>query len=102
MAGKGFKNHKPQDTIASGNRSNGASGEYIVIEVSEKNNKPQSYSKPKRKTNSDYLRLDIYGYKDYLSTMAGFRKMSVTKYIQKLIDKDMEQNKNTYEKIRNI
>lgn len=34
--------------------------------------------------------------------MAGFRKMSITKYIQKLIDADMDQNKETYEKIKNI
>lgn len=56
----------------------------------------------KKKTNSDYLRLDIYDYKEYLTTMAGFKRTSVTKYIQSLISADMQQNKDTFEKLKNI
>ncbi|MCX4304080.1 MAG: hypothetical protein OSJ66_08795 [Clostridia bacterium] len=90
MSGKNFKSNKPLDTISQ-NKQTKASTELKQPE------------KPiKKKSNSDYLRLDVYGYKDYLSTMAGFRKMSITKYIQGLIDDDMEQNKEIYEKIKNI
>ncbi len=61
-----------------------------------------SISSKKKKTNSDYLRLDIYDYKEYLTTMAGFKRTSVTKYIQNLIRADMQQNKDTFEKLKNI
>lgn len=61
-----------------------------------------SISSKKKKTNSDYLRLDIYDYKEYLTTMAGFKRTSVTKYIQGLIRADMQQNKDTFEKLKNI
>ncbi len=90
MAGKNFKSNKPLDTISQNKQ----------IKASTELKQPE---KPiKKKSNSDYLRLDIYGYKDYLSTMAGFRKMSITKYIQGLIDIDMEQNKEIYKKIKDI
>lgn len=61
-----------------------------------------SISSKKKKTNSDYLRLDIYDYKEYLTTMAGFKRTSVTKYIQALICADMQQNKDTFDKLKNI
>lgn len=62
----------------------------------------------KKKSNSDYIRLDIADYKEYLRIMAGFdtiksaKTVSVTKYIQNLISADMEARKNEYEKIKNI
>lgn len=87
MAGKNFKDNKPLDTVSQN-------------EQARELQQPEKISK--KKSNSDYLRLDIYGYKDYLSTMAGFRKMSITKYIQGLIDIDMEQNKEIYRKIKDI
>lgn len=90
MAGKNFKDNKPLDTVSQNRQA----------EASSELKQPEKIVK--KKSNSDYLRLDIYGYKDYLSTMAGFRKMSITKYIQGLIDADMEQNKEIYEKIKNI
>lgn len=68
----------------------------------EEQTKETVLSSKKKKTNSDYLRLDIYDYRDYLSTMAGFRCTSVTKYIQSLIDADIEQNKEIYEKLKNM
>ena len=61
-----------------------------------------SISSKKKKTNSDYLRLDIYDYKEYLTVMAGFKRTSVTKYIQALICADMQQNKDTFDKLKNI
>lgn len=92
MAGKNFKSNKPLDTISQNEQT----------KTSTKLQQPENEKIIKKKSNSDYLRLDVYGYKDYLSTMAGFRKMSITRYIQKLIDADMDQNKETYEKIKNI
>lgn len=61
-----------------------------------------SNTSKKKKTNSDYLRLDIYDYKEYLTTMAGFKRTSVTKYIQSLIRADMQQHKDIYDKLKNI
>lgn len=90
MAGKNFKINKPLDTVSQ-------NGQADVLKELQ-----QSKKTVKKKSNSDYLRLDIYGYRDFLSTMAGFRKMSITKYIQGLIDADMEQNHEIYEKIKNI
>ena len=87
MAGKNFKENKPLDTVGQNKQVNGLQQSKKIVN---------------KKTNSDYLRLDIYNYRDYLSTMAGFKKMSITKYIQGLIDADMEQNKETYEKIKSI
>ncbi len=92
MTGKNFKSNKPLDTISQNEQT----------KTSTKLQQPENEKTIKKKSNSDYLRLDVYGYKDYLSTMAGFRKMSITKYIQGLINTDMEQNKETYEKIKNI
>lgn len=62
----------------------------------------------KKKTNSDYIRLDVADYKEYLQTMAGYDSMksgksvSVTKYIQSLISADMDSRKEEYEKAKNI
>lgn len=72
-------------------------------EEQEKTKPPIPISKPNRaKNNSDYLRLDIYGYKDYIYTMAGFECMSATRYIQQLIEKDMEQNASKYKTIKGL
>lgn len=90
MAGKNFKSNKPLDTVS----RNGQAEALTELQQTEKI--------IKKKSNGDYLRLDIFRYRDFLSTMAGFRKMSITKYIQKLIDADMEQNQEIYEKIKNI
>lgn len=62
----------------------------------------------RKKTNSDYIRLDVADYKEYLQTMAGYDSMksgksiSVTKYIQTLISADMDSRKVEYEKAKNI
>lgn len=88
--GKSFKSNNPLDALAK------------AQEPAAPIKKPAADNKKPAKTNSDYLRLDIYGRKDYLQVMAGHRKVSVTKYIQSLIDKDMEQNGETYEKLKSI
>lgn len=90
MTGKNFKSNKPLDTVSQNSQAE-ASTELL---------QPEKISK--KKSNGDYLRLDIFRYRDFLSTMAGFRKMSITKYIQGLIDADMEHNREIYEKIKNI
>lgn len=88
MTKKNFKDNTPLDTVSRKEQS----------EVS----KEEQQTTMKKKSNNDYMRLNIAGYRDYLSTMAGFEQMSITKYIQKLINADMENNKETYEEIKSI
>lgn len=45
----------------------------------------------------NYLYLDVTGRKEYLEVMAGVTGQSMTKYVQALIDADMEKNGKTYE-----
>ena len=48
--------------------------------------------------NKKYFRLDITEYQDYISLMADYSNLSMTKYISKLIEDDMTKNTNTYNK----
>lgn len=48
------------------------------------------------------LSLNMTGYWDYVQTMAGYRRMSVTKYIRELIAADMEMNREKYERLKSI
>lgn len=49
--------------------------------------------------NKKYFRLDITEYQDYISLMADYSNLSMTKYINKLIEDDMAKNVNTYNKL---
>ena len=49
--------------------------------------------------NKKYFRLDITEYQDYISLMADYSNLSMTKYINKLIEDDMVKNVNTYNKL---
>ena len=49
--------------------------------------------------NKKYFRLDITEYQDYISLMADYANLSMTKYINKLIEDDMIKNINTYNKL---
>lgn len=49
--------------------------------------------------NKKYFRLDITEYQDYISLMADYANLSMTKYINKLIEDDMAKNINTYNKL---
>lgn len=49
--------------------------------------------------NKKYFRLDITEYQDYISLMADYANLSMTKYINKLIEDDMTKNINTYNKL---
>ena len=63
-------------------------------------------SDEKKKTK--YLRLDITGLEDYVSLMAEHQtntsgdNVSMTKYIRQLIEADMRQNSDLYEKLMQI
>lgn len=77
-------------------------------ELTAKKRSHEKTETKKKKTNSDYIRLDVADYKEYLQTMAGYDSMksgksiSVTKYIQALISADMDSRKVEYEKAKNI
>ena len=49
--------------------------------------------------NKKYFRVDITEYQDYISLMADYSNLSMTKYISKLIEDDMAKNVNTYNKL---
>ena len=49
--------------------------------------------------NKKYFRLDITEYQDYISLMADYANLSMTKYISKLIEDAMAKNGNTYNKL---
>lgn len=75
-----------------------------------------------KKPNSDYYRLDLVvrdtvtngkskpkmvesikvNYKEYLTIMSGYEGVSITKYIQGLIDADMKKNKELYNDLQNL
>lgn len=74
-------------------------------------------TKPFKKPNSDYYRLELItretvdgkltetiktDYKDYLVKMAAVDSVSITKYIHKLIDNDMKKRKKDYEEIKKL
>ena len=50
-------------------------------------------------SNKKYFRLDITEYQDYISLMSDYTNLSMTKYINKLIEDDMAKNINTYNKL---
>ena len=49
--------------------------------------------------NKKYFRLDITEYQDYISLMADYSNLTMTKYISKLIEDDIAKNVNTYNKL---
>lgn len=88
-----------------------------VKESKQKQREPER--PPFKKPTSDYYRLDMIvretiqgkkghpvitediktDYKDYITVMANAEGLSITKYIHKLIDQDMEQNKRKYKQL---
>ena len=74
-------------------------------------------SKPFKKPNSDYYRLDLIvrelesgkmteaiktDYKEYLTTMAAVEGVSITKYIHSLLDDDMKKRNKEYEAAKKV
>ena len=60
----------------------------------------------RKKQASDYARIDLItdecDYKSYVSIMSRAEGISMTKYIQNLIKKDMEDQKDRYEKLKEL
>ena len=87
-----------------------------VKESKSKQRKAKAFKKPR----GDYYNLDMIirktmpgtkghpvlteeiktNYKEYVSVMAEAENISITKYIHRLIDKDMKKNKQTFEDLR--
>ena len=79
-----------------------------LLKVSEKVQIPVGEHKPKnsltveKEFSKQYLKLDLGTYGEYLRTMAGFRHVSLTKYIQGLISEDMDKNSELFEKLESL
>lgn len=91
-----------------------------VKESKQKQRQPQA--QPFKKPRGDYYNLDMIvrdsmpgskghpvmteaikiNYKEYVSLMAASEGLSMTKYIHRLIDEDMEKNKDKFKKIRKL
>ena len=92
----------------------------VSMQVKASKQKQREPEKPPfKKPVSDYYRLDMIirettpgkkghpvitediktNYKDYISTMAAAEGISITKYIHKLIDNDMELNSKRYKQL---
>lgn len=74
----------------------------------EKNPTPKAKAPKQEKKKSEYLRLDVTDYKDYISLMAEHtsnttgKYVSMTQYILRLIEADKQKNLETYEKLEQI
>lgn len=91
----------------------------MTEQVKESKHK-QREAKPFKKPRGDYYNLDMIirktmpgtkghpvlteeiktNYKEYVSVMAEAENISITKYIHRLIDKDMKKNKQTFEDLK--
>lgn len=69
---------------------------------------PPTTPKKQEKKKSEYLRLDVTDYKDYISLMAEHttntsgKYVSMTQYILRLIEADKQANLETFEKLEQI
>ena len=54
------------------------------------------------KKEKKYLRLDITDNQEYISLMADHSKVSMTKYINQLIEADKQSNNDTFKKLAEI
>lgn len=50
----------------------------------------------------EVIALDLAGRKDYLKRIAGAKGLSVTKYLQQLIDADIQKNQALYDQLKDI
>lgn len=68
------------------------------------NPKSQENLHPRKKgrTPTLFMQLNIYEFEDYLNTMSKDEGIPRTKYIQKLIRKDMEERKERYELLKKL
>lgn len=97
---------KPQEEANTGATS--IQIEYVKPEPKEPVHYQVVYSQTKREVvreqeeKKKMLNLNITGYVDYLQTMAGYRHMTMTKYIRELIAVDADMNREIYGKIKSI
>lgn len=84
-----------------------------IFTVEQKKAIDQQQTKAERKKpNGDYARIDLvlrdkdgnitHDYKSYIDVMARGAGVSSTKYLQSLIDKDMEVNKDRFDELTKI
>ena len=65
-------------------------------------NNTKSHGEPTPKKNKKYLRLDITDNQEYISLMADYNNVSMTKYINQLIEADRQINGDTFSKLAEI
>lgn len=71
-------------------------------EAAKRQQEPDAESMASHTDVRKMINLNVTGYYDYLASMAGHQRQSVTKYIRGLIAADMEKNWEKYEKIKSI
>ena len=100
-----FKSNNPNETLLPHQNSNIESNN-ATVDDTEKKLTPKAPKQEKKK--SEYLRLDVTDYKDYISLMAEHtsntsgKYVSMTQYILRLIEADKQKNIETYEKLEQI
>ena len=52
------------------------------------------------KSPTKYMQINVYGYEDYLYRMARYNKMTTTKYVLSLIEKDRQEHAAEYKNLR--
>lgn len=89
MAAK--KNFDNLNTNAVYNKIAEATAEPIPVKET-----PKSEKEPKRRVNMEF-KMSNY---EYIQTMAGIKKQTVTEYLNSLIEKNMKENEQLYKQIQ--
>ena len=92
---KNFSNNNVFENF--GNDNIGASEEPGNVDI---NMSKTPAAEPKKE--KKYLRLDITDNQEYISLMADHNKVSMTKYINQLIEADKQSNSDTFKKLAEI
>ncbi|MCM1235331.1 MAG: hypothetical protein NC489_34965 [Ruminococcus flavefaciens] len=93
-----------QDAVSAGQQKD--AGGQDAAAAGQRKNLPDMPAPGRKK--QEYLRLDITGYKEYISLMAGHasntsgKYVSMTQYILRLIEADRQRNISLYEKLEQI
>lgn len=111
-APKSFKKNKPNEILAGTIQEPKPKNEPKEVPqttvVEKVQQKTQEHAVNKEKKKQKYLRLDITEYQDYIALMAEHLKntsgkyVSMTQYIQRLIEADKQRNIELFEKLENI
>jgi len=92
--------HDASRAAKSKSRKVSAPAEKVSTESQKAESGESDASEGTSKRGKKYLRLDVDKYHDYLKIMARYSGVSVTKYIQQLIDADKEKNVKRYEELK--